>query len=132
MAQKEKNDSNNNSDILNDTNQDDIINNFKSFYDLDPANIKIKIPYKFNNALEILDNLTLEQFTKDLNEIIQKEIDLDFLSYKNSVNFSLNNILFLTTKSSFNKSEYILLNDFKKEEYISIPKYEISSLPMKY
>ena len=108
-------------------NQDDIINNFKSFYDLDPANIKIKIPYKFNNALEILDNLTLEQFTKDLNEIIQKEIDLDFLSYKNSVNFSLNNILFLTTKSSFNKSEYILLNDFKKEEYISIPKYEISS-----
>ena len=127
MAQKEKNDYNNNSDILNDMNQDDIINNFKSFYDLDPANIKIKIPYKFNNALEILDNLTLEQFTKDLNEIIQKEIDLDFLSYKNSVNFSLNNILFLTTKSSFNKSEYILLNDFKKEEYISIPKYEISS-----
>ena len=127
MAQKEKNDSNNNSDILNDMNQDDIINNFKSFYDLDPANIKIKIPYKFNNALEILDNLTLEQFTKDLNEIIQKEIDLDFLSYKNSVNFSLNNILFLTTKSSFNKSEYILLNDFKKEKYISIPKYEISS-----
>ena len=127
MAQKEKNDSNNNSDILNDMNQDDIINNFKSFYDLDPANIKIKIPYKFNNALEILDNLTLEKFTKDLNEIIQKEIDLDFLSYKNSVNFSLNNILFLTTKSSFNKSEYILLNDFKKEEYISIPKYEISS-----
>ena len=127
MAQKEKNDYNNNSDILNDKNQDDIINNFKSFYDLDPANIKIKIPYKFNNALEILDNLTLEQFTKDLNEIIQKEIDLDFLSYKNSVNFSLNNILFLTTKSSFNKSEYILLNDFKKEEYISIPKYEISS-----
>ena len=127
MAQKEKNDSNNNSDILNDMNQDDIINNFKSFYDLVPANIKIKIPYKFNNALEILDNLTLEQFTKDLNEIIQKEIDLDFLSYKNSVNFSLNNILFLTTKSSFNKSEYILLNDFKKEEYISIPKYEISS-----
>ena len=127
MAQKEKNDSNNNSDILNGMNQDDIINNFKSFYDLDPANIKIKIPYKFNNALEILDNLTLEQFTKDLNEIIQKEIDLDFLSYKNSVNFSLNNILFLTTKSSFNKSEYILLNDFKKEEYISIPKYEISS-----
>ena len=127
MAQKEKNDSNNNSDILNDMNQDDIINNFKSFYDLNPANIKIKIPYKFNNAIEILDNLTLEQFTKDLNEIIQKEIDLDFLSYKNSVNFSLNNILFLTTKSSFNKSEYILLNDFKKEEYISIPKYEISS-----
>ena len=127
MAQKEKNDYNNNSDILNDKNQDDIINNFKSFYDLDPANIKIKIPYKFNNALEILDNLTLEQFTKDLNEIIQKEIDLDFLSYKNSVNFSLNNILFLTTKSSFNKSEYILLNDFKKEKYISIPKYEISS-----
>ena len=127
MAQKEKNDYNNNSDILNDKNQDDIINNFKSFYDLDPANIKIKNPYKFNNALEILDNLTLEQFTKDLNEIIQKEIDLDFLSYKNSVNFSLNNILFLTTKSSFNKSEYILLNDFKKEKYISIPKYEISS-----
>ena len=127
MAQFKKNVPNSIEDLVSEKNQDDIINNFKNFFDLNPANITINNPYNFNRALEILDNLTLEQFTKGLNEIVQKEIDLDFLSNKNSVNFSLNNILFLTNKSSFNHSEYILLNNFKKEGYISIPKYDISS-----
>ena len=127
MAQTEKNGIYNNKDFCEDINQDDIINEFKNFYDLNPTNITINNPYNFNRALEILDNLNIEQFTKDLNEIIQKEIDLDFLSNKNSVNFSLNNISFLTSKSSLNHSEYILLNDFKSENYISIPKYDTSS-----
>ena len=127
MAQTEKNGINNDANFYDNKNQDDIINEFKNFYDLNPANIIINNPYNFNRALEILDNLNVEQFTKDLNEIIQKEIDLDFLSNKNSVNFSLNNILFLTSKSSLNNSEFILLNDFKQEDYISTPKYDISS-----
>ena len=127
MAQTEKNGINNDANFYDNKNQDDIINEFKNFYDLNPANIIINNPYNFKRALEILDNLNIEQFTKDLNEIIQKEIDLDFLSNKNSVNFSLNNILFLTSKSSLNNSEFILLNDFKQEDYISIPKYDISS-----
>ena len=62
----------------------------------------------FNKALDILDKLTLEDFTRSLNELVQKEIDLDFLSNKNSVNFSINNIQFLTSKTITNKYEYIL------------------------
>ena len=127
MDQTNQNEFINDDNIDDQENQDDIINCFKYFYDLNPENIKINQPYNFNSALDILDKLTLEDFTRSLNEIVQKEIDLDFLSNKNSVNFSINNIQFLTSKTITNKYEYILLNDFVKEDYISIPKYEISS-----
>ena len=127
MDQTNPNEFINDDNIEDQENQDDIINCFKNFYDLNPENIKINQPYNFNSALDILDKLTLEDFTRSLNEIVQKEIDLGFLSNKNSVNFSINNIQFLTSKTITNKYEYILLNDFVKEDYISIPKYEISS-----
>ena len=127
MDQTNQNEFINDDNIEDKENQDDIINCFKNFYDLNPENIKINQPYNFNSALDILDKLTLEDFTRSLNEVVQKEIDLDFLSSKNSVNFSINNIQFLTSKTITNKYEYILLNDFVKEDYISIPKYEISS-----
>ena len=126
MAQIEKQESNND-EFSREKEQDDIINNFKNFYDLNPGNIKINKPYNFNLAIDILNKLTLEDFTKNLNEIVQKEINLDFLSNKNISNFSLNNILFLTTKSCNNISEYIILNDFIAEKYIKINKSEISS-----
>ena len=126
MAQIEKQESNND-EFSREEEQDDIINNFKNFYDLNPGNIKINKPYNFNLAIDILNKLTLEDFTKNLNEIVQKEINLDFLSNKNISNFSLNNILFLTTKSCNNISEYIILNDFIAEKYIKINKSEISS-----
>ena len=126
MSKIKGDESNKDNFLVDEEEQNEIINKFKTFYDLNPCNIKIKSPYNFNSALDILDKLTIEQFTNGINEIIQKEINLDFLSNKNNVNFSLNNILFLTTKTSINASEYILLNDFKKEEYITIPKYEIS------
>ena len=125
MAQIEKQESNND-EFSREEEQDDIINNFKNFYDLNPGNIKINKPYNFNLAIDILNKLTLEDFTKNLNEIVQKEINLDFLSNKNISNFSLNNILFLTTKSCNNISEYIILNDFIAEKYIKINKSEIS------
>ena len=108
-------------------NQDAIINNFQNFYDLNPENIIINNPYNFNSALDIIDKFALEDFKTNSNEIVQKEIDLDYLHDKTGVNFSLNNIQFLTPKTCRNKYEYILLNDFKKEDYIGIPKYEISS-----
>ena len=125
MAQIEKQESNND-EFSREEEQDDIINNFKNFYDLNPGNIKINKPYNFNLAIDILNKLTLEDFTKNLNEIVQKEINLDFLSNKNISNFSLNNILFLTTKSCNNISQYIILNDFIAENYIKITKSEIS------
>ena len=127
MAQIENKESNNDDIIIEEKKQDNIINNFKNFYDLNPANIKINNPYNFASAIEILNNLTIDHFTKDLNEIIQKEFNLDFLSNKNNSNFSIDNILFLTSKTNNNNSEYILLNDFKQENYITIPKYEIAS-----
>ena len=104
----------------------DIFDNFENYFDLNPKNIHIEIPYNFNSALETLQKLSLETFTNNLNEIVEKEIDTDF-SNKNKVSFSINNILFLTsTISSNNNIEYILLNDLKKEKYITKPKYNNS------
>ena len=100
----------------------DIFDTFETYYDLNPNNINIKIPYDFNSALERLQKLSLEAFTNNLNKIIQKEIDYE--SNKNLINFSINNILFLTsTISATNDIQYILLNDLKKENYIIPPKF---------
>ena len=100
----------------------DIFDTFETYYDLNPNIINIKIPYDFNSALERLQKLSLEAFTNNLNKIVQKEIDYE--SNKNLINFSINNILFLTsTISATNDIQYILLNDLKKENYIIPPKF---------
>ena len=100
----------------------DIFDTFETYYDLNPNNISIKIPYDFNSALERIQKLSLEAFTNNLNKIVQKEIDYE--SNKNLINFSINNILFLTsTISATNDIQYILLNDLKKENYIIPPKF---------
>ena len=102
----------------------DIFNNFDKYFDLNPKNIHIHSPYDFNSAIETLKNLSLENFTNNLNEIVQKEIDNDILPNKNYINFSINNILFLTTKISSNdKIDYVLLNDLKNDNYIQKPKF---------
>ena len=123
MNEKEENSKNMLNEFLTED-EKDIFDNFEKYFDLNPKNINIQIPYNFNSAIETLKKLSLENFTNNLNEVVQKEIDFDLLSNKNNVNFSLNNILFLTsTISSDNKLEYILLNDLKKEKYIEKPKY---------
>ena len=99
----------------------DIFNTFSNYFDLNPKNIRIQNPYNFNLALKNLQKLTIENFTNNLNEIVQKEIDLDTLLNKKNVNFSLNNILFMTSKISTDKMQYILLNDLKGEYYIKKP-----------
>ena len=102
----------------------EIFYNFSNYFDLNPKHINIQIPYNLNSAIETLQNLSLESFTNNLNEIVQKEIDFDTISNKNDANFSVNNILFLTTKISSNdKLEYILLNDLKNENYIKKPEF---------
>ena len=102
----------------------DIFDNFSKYFDLNPNNIHIEIPYNFNTAIRALKNLSLEKFTNNLNEIVQREIDLESLSYKKDINFSIDNILFLTSKISSNdKFEYILLNDLKNEKYITKPNF---------
>ena len=120
MAQIEKKDTNS-KEVK--ENENDIINNFKYFYDLNPENIIISNPYNFNSAIEKLEKLTVEDFTNNINELVQKEVYFDYYSNKNSKNFSINNIFFMTSKLYSNKNEYILLNNFKEEDYIMIPKF---------
>ena len=120
MAQIEKKDTNSKEEK---ENENDIINNFKYFYDLNPENIIISNPYNFNSAIEKLEKLTVEDFTNNINELVQKEVYCDYYSNKNSKNFSINNIFFMTSKLYSNKNEYILLNNFKEEDYIMIPKF---------
>ena len=120
MTDTEINSNNFNNDLTED--EKDMFDNFSKYFDLDPKNIHIQIPYNFNSAIETLKNLSLEKFTNNLNEIVQREIDFESLSYKKDINFSINNILFLTSKISSNdKFEYILLNDLKNEKYITKP-----------
>ena len=103
----------------------DIFDKFSNYFNLNPKNINIKNPYNYNTSIEFLKNLSLEKFTNNINEIVHKEFDLDSLSNKNDINFSINNVLFLTSKiSSTDKIEYILLNDLKNDNYIARPTFE--------
>ena len=92
--------------------EEDIINNFKNFYDLNPENIVINNPYNYNLALENLKKLTQEDFTNNLNEIIQREVFFDYSPNKHNKNFSINNILFLTKKSYPSPWLHVILNWF--------------------
>ena len=102
----------------------DIFDKISTYFDLNPENIEIKKPYNFNFALENLQKLSIETFTNYLNEIVQREIDFESLVNKKNVNFSLSNILFMTSKISSNdKMQFILLNDLKNDNYIIKPQF---------
>ena len=102
--------------------KNDIFKYLINYFDLDKNTLDIKIPYKFNDALDYLGNISLGNLSTELKEIIpieEKESMLD-----DEQNFSIDNIQILTSKLNDNdKIDYILLNDFKKENYIKIPEY---------
>ena len=101
-------------------NDKDIIKNMINYFELTPKTLDIKIPYKLNDALDYLKNISLSEFSSQLKELIPiQENQNDFYD---EIDFSLDNILFLTSRLSSNeKTDYILLKDLKAENYIISP-----------
>ena len=103
-------------------NENDVFKNMINYFELTPKTLNIKIPYSFNNAIDYLKNISLDNFSSDLNEIIQVEESKADIYDEQS--FSIDNILFLSSKLSDNdKLDYILLKDLKNENYICAPEY---------
>ena len=97
-------------------NENDVFKNMINYFELTPKTLNIKIPYSFNNAIDYLKNISLDNFSSDLNEIIQVEESKADIYDEQS--FSIDNILFLSSKLSDNdKLDYILLKDLKNENY---------------
>ena len=102
--------------------KNEIFKNMINYFELTPKTLDIKIPYKFNNALDILKNINTYEFSSDLKEIIKIKEENNILN--DDINFSIDNVKFLTSKLSDNdKTDYILLKDLKKEEFIKIPEF---------
>ena len=95
----------------------EIFDNMINYFELTPKDISIQIPYNYQNALQTIDNISLNSISSDLKEIVP--IKEESYIYYNGQTFSLNNILFLTSTLSQNeKREYILLNDLMSNGYI--------------
>ena len=95
-----------------------------NYFELNSDNLRIQIPYNFKKALDNMDNITLNSFSLDLKEIVPiKEKKIFY--YYDGIDFTLNNITFLTSKLTQNeKTEYILLNDLKDGGYICKQDYD--------
>ena len=97
--------------------ENDIFQYMTNYFELGPENLHIKCPYSLNSANEILKNLTLDSFTMDLQEIVQKEFNHKIYSIEE--NFSLNNIKFFTSSMLKDDTvDFILLKNFIKEDFI--------------
>ena len=97
----------------------EIFDEMINYFDLTPNNFQIQIPYNYKKALENIDNTTLGIFSSDLKEIVPIKEKKSFYFF-NDLEFSLNNIQFLTSRLKENeKTEYILLNDLVKSELIN-------------
>ena len=111
--------------IANDTqnnDENDIFKNMVNYFELTPKTLDIKIPYKLNDALDYLKNISLGDFSSELKEIIKIEENKN--NFYDEQDFSIDNISFITSKLSDNdKTDYILLKDLKKENYILPPGY---------
>ena len=85
-----------------------------NYFELTPKTLDIKIPYKFNDALDILKEIYPENFASELKEIIQ--VKEENKTFNDEESFSIDNIQFITSKlSDDDRTNYILLKDLKKE-----------------
>ena len=81
-----------------------------NFFDLKEDDLKVLNPYDFQESLNRLNNLTLEDVKNDL-KYFQKK-DFDFRTYEEEVSYSLKSIKFLTSfKDENGESIYYLLKD---------------------
>ena len=104
-----------------------------NFFDLDPKSFQILNPYDLEQSLKTINSMTSENYHKNyFNDYFKK--DYEFRGYEEDINFSIDNISFLTSTIIDNNSkdnlenkdindsnlnnEYISLVNLVKEKYI--------------
>ena len=69
---------------------------FINFFDIDPNTFIILNPYNLDNALKSIENITEQQYKNNyLNDYFKK--DFEFKEYEEDINFSIDNISFLSS-----------------------------------
>ena len=109
---------------------------FTNFFDLDPNSFDILNPYNLNDALRKIDIMTEEEYKKNYLDDFYKR-DFEFRGYEEDINFSIDNISFLTStiidendpilnekkisSININQTNYLFISliDFMKNNYIS-------------
>ena len=69
---------------------------FINFFDLDPNSFNILNPYNLEKALKSIENMTQEKYKKNYLDDFYKK-DYEFRGYEEDINFSVDNISFLTS-----------------------------------
>ena len=69
---------------------------FVNFFDLDPNSFDILNPYNLEKALKSIDSITEEKYKKNYFDDFSKK-DFEFLGYEEDINFTIDNISFLTS-----------------------------------
>ena len=88
-----------------------------NFFNLDPQTFQILNPYNLEEALETINSITPEQYKKNYFDDFCKK-DFEFKGYEEDINFSIDNISFLTsTIKDNNDNNNINKNNY---EYISL------------
>ena len=93
-----------------------------NFFDLNSETFKIVYPYNLSEALETINNITSEKYKKNYFDDYLKK-DYEFRGYEEDINFTIDNISFLTSTicdNNYNKVnyEYISLVNLVKNNYI--------------
>ena len=91
------------------------------FFDLDPKSFQILNPYNLDAAIDKINSITQDQYKKNYFEDYFKK-DFEFRGYEEDINFSIDNISFLTSTIS----DYIETN--KNSKNINIFNYDYISL----
>ena len=88
-----------------------------NFFNLDPQTFQILNPYNLEEALETINSITPEQYKKNYFDDFCKK-DFEFKGYEEDINFSIDNISFLTSTIKDNNDN----NNTNKNnyEYISL------------
>ena len=74
--------------------QQDLI--YTNFFDLDPTSFNILNPYNLDDALKAIENITEEKYRKNYLDDYYKK-DFEFQGYEEDINFSIDNISFLSS-----------------------------------
>ena len=93
-----------------------------NFFDLDPNSFKILNPYNLKEALETINNITTEKYKNNYFDDFLKK-DFEFHGYEEDINFTIDNISFLTSTIIDNNNKLKNVSNINNDldyDYISL------------